>query len=91
LRDHSEPTPPPGGDPWLPFSSREDFEFTEFVHQAMLNKKQVDRLIKFIKHCQEKPGKFTFRNYEHLKAVVDGAKDILTPVRVYQPPASNKQ
>jgi hypothetical protein len=37
LSDLSDPKKPPFDEPWLPFCSREDFEFAEVVHDAKLN------------------------------------------------------
>ena len=36
LSDDSEPTEPQDDKPWLPFRSREDFEFAELVNDATL-------------------------------------------------------
>jgi hypothetical protein len=83
FRDHSEPTPPDDDRPWLPFSSQEDFEFTEFVHDAALNQKQINRLIKLIRTCQKEPNKFTFRNFKDMRASLDDASKLLTPVTTF--------
>jgi len=45
--------PPAKADPWAPFSSRADFEFTEIVLAAGLTSKQVDLMINIIGHVSE--------------------------------------
>ena len=35
LVDNSEPTKPPDDKPWLPFQSREDFEFAELISKTI--------------------------------------------------------
>jgi len=82
LNDSPEPTPP-DDQPWLPFSSQEDFEFTKFVHDAALNQKQINRLIKLIRTCQQEPSKFTFKNFKDMRASLDDASKLLTPVTTF--------
>ena len=83
FHDHSEPTPPEDDRPWLPFSSREDFEFTKFVHDVALNQKQINRLIKLIRTCQKEPNSFTFCNFKDMRASLDDASKLLTPVTTF--------
>ena len=83
FHDHSEPMPPDDDRPWLPFSSWEDFEFTKFVHDAALNQKQINRLIKLIRTCQKEPNSFTFRNFKDMRASLDDASKLLTPVTMF--------
>ena len=85
LSDDSDPREPQDSEPWLPFHSREEFEFCELIHDATLNKTQVERLIKLIRRCQDVPGSFTFRNYDDLKGSLDDASKLLTPVTIYLP------
>jgi len=82
LDNGSEPTPP-SDEPWLPFCSREDFEFTEFVHDAALNQKQINRLIKLIRTCQKEPSRFTFNNFKDMRAALDDAGKLLTRVTTF--------
>ena len=86
LSDDSEPTAPPDDKPWRPFQSREDFEFAELVHDAALNRPQIERLIKLIQRCQDAPGAFTFRNYGDLKNSLDSASKLLAPVIIHLAP-----
>ena len=50
---------PPDEKPWLPFNSKEDFEFAEIIHKAGMNQSQANALIKLIHHCQKNPSSFT--------------------------------
>jgi len=80
LTDRSDPTSPPDDTPWLPFHSREDFEFAELVHDTALNQPQIEKLIKLFQRCQEAPGSLTFRNYKDLRESLEKASMMLTPV-----------
>lgn len=81
--DDLEPMEIPDDEPWRPFHSREDYEFAELVHDASLNRTQIDKFIKFIRRCQETPGSFTFRNHGDLKDSLDDASRLLTPVTTH--------
>ena len=74
---------PPDEEPWLPFHSREDFEFAEIVHDAAMNQSQINALIKLIHKCQENPGSFTLGNCDELKSSWDKASDLLTGVSMF--------
>jgi hypothetical protein len=69
-------------EPWRPFSTREDFAFAELIHDAKLNRGQIEGFIKLIQRCQESPGLFTFNTYNDLKKTLDRAQKILTEVSV---------
>lgn len=77
----NQPTTPLDDTPWLPFRSREDFEFAELAHTAALNKGQIDRLVKFIKKCEMNPGSFTFEGFQDVESSWKDADKLLTPVR----------
>ena len=85
LSDDLEPMELQDDIPWLPFNSREDFEFAEFINDTALNKTQVEKLIKLIQHCQDAPGSFTIKNYNHLKDSLECASKLLTPVTICLP------
>ena len=87
MNSDPEPTEPPDDEPWRPFHSREEFEFAELVHDAALNRPQIERLMKLINCCQDTPGAFTFRNYGDLKDSLESASKLLTPVCIYFPPS----
>lgn len=78
----SEPTEPVDDKPWHPFKSREDFEFAELVHDAALNRPQIERFIKLIRRCQDTPGSLTFQKYSDLKDSLESASELLTPVTI---------
>jgi hypothetical protein len=81
----SDPTEPIDDEPWLPFSSREDFTFAEGVIDAKLNKKQTKTFLDLINRCQTPPGLFTLRNYKDLKDTLDTAAELLTDVSARLP------
>ena len=89
LSDDLEPTEPQDNKSWLPFHSREDFEFAELMNDATLNKTQVKRLIKLIRCCQDVPGSFTIKNYNELKGSLENASKLLTPVTIHSTPVVN--
>ena len=74
---------PPIKEPWLPFRSREDFDFAEIAHNAAMNQSQIDDLIKLFHRCQQVPGKFTLKNYQDLKCSWDASSKLLTDVSIY--------
>ena len=79
----NERVTPSGERPWLPFRSKEDFEFTELTHSAALSKDQVDSLAKLIKRCERNPGSFTFEGVQDVERSWEDASRLLTPVRVF--------
>lgn len=89
LTDDSDPMEPPDEEPWLPFRSREDFEFAEIVNDAALNQGQTKRLIALIQRCQKAPGSFTLRGLDDLKNSLESASKLLTPVIIVSPPVSD--
>ena len=82
LNNQPDPTILPDDEPWLPFSSREDFDFVELVHDAKLNQKQTKRLINLINHCQTSLGSFTLHNYNNLRSSLEHVSKLLTNVRI---------
>jgi hypothetical protein len=85
LNHHSDPTGPLDGEPWHPFSSREDFEFAELVHAAKLSQPLVEKMIGLIQRCQEAPGSFTINSFKDLKRVSERADKLLTEVPTFRP------
>ena len=67
-------------EPWLPFCSREDFEFAEITHQVKMNQPQINNLLKLLHRCQQGPGKVTLQNYKDIKQSWDIASKMLTEV-----------
>jgi len=89
LVDDSDPTSPPDDEPWLPFRSQEDFEFAELVHDAALNRPQIERFLKLFQRCQEVLGSLTFQKYDDLKESLENASQMLTPVTIHSACALN--
>jgi len=80
-QSNSEPVPLDNTTPWWPFSSRLDFEFAELVHEAALNKKQIDRLIGlFHKSSEDNSQRLSFKSHSDVQASWHAASERLTPV-----------
>jgi len=84
FNDQPDPTARPDDEPWRPFSTREDFDFAELVHDAKLNQKQIERLIELFNRCQKQPGSFTIRKYSDLKRSLENASRLLTNVTTHR-------
>ena len=78
--DDSNSMEPSIKEPWLPFRSREDFEFAEIAHDVAMNRSQVDDLLMLFHRCQQDPGKVTFRNYSDLRQSWKDSSKLLTDV-----------
>ena len=87
LKNELESLEPLDDEPWRPFYSREDFKFVELMNDTTLNQPQIDKLIKFIQHCQKNLDSFTLHNHSDLKDLLDSASELLTPV-IINPPMS---
>lgn len=72
--------PAPDENPWLPFASREEFEFAELVHDAKLNQKQIQKLLDIFHQGQKDPSSFKLRQYKDLKDSLEDASRLLTTV-----------
>ena len=81
--DNNERTVLPDEKPWRPFHSREDFEFAELVHNAALNRNQIDALVKLIRQCEKSPGSFTFEGFQDVEKSWKDASKLLTPVSAF--------
>ena len=66
--------------PWLPFSTRADFEFADIALDAGLNTKQSNRLIALI-HRIAKGEPFTLKNHAEVQKRWNEASGKLTKVR----------
>lgn len=53
-------------DPWVPFNSREDFEFAELALATGMSKAQVNAMIDLFHKCIKKEGSFTLSNYAEM-------------------------
>ena len=74
-------TRPADAEPWLPFKTREDFEFAEIAQETGMSKKQIDALIHLFRKCID-IGKesFTFSNYNDMHRTLMLASERLPKV-----------
>ncbi|KAF9789425.1 hypothetical protein BJ322DRAFT_990294, partial [Thelephora terrestris] len=72
---HTHPADP---EPWLPFNTREDFEFAEIAQQSRLSKGQINALIRLFRKCID-IGKeaFTFSNFNDMQKTLTLASERL--------------
>jgi hypothetical protein len=69
-------------EPWCPFRSRGDFEFSEIAIEAALNKSQINALLSLITRISEGHAQITLKNEADLSKAWDNAAAELTPVRL---------
>jgi len=67
-------------EPWAPFRTREDFEFTELVLEAGMKKGQVKALIKLFNKCIKGEGSFTIPKYKVMADTLELASNRLAKV-----------
>jgi len=73
--------PPPEAEPWLPFNTREDFEFAEIALATAMTKAQVNATIDLLHRCIKKGlGSFTLSNHEDMRKTLKVAADRLPKV-----------
>ena len=74
-------TPPVEPEPWLPFKTREDFEFAEIALATAMTKAQVDATINLLHRCVKKGmGSFTLSNHDEMRKTLRAAADRLPKV-----------
>ncbi|KAG1861238.1 hypothetical protein F4604DRAFT_1684061 [Suillus subluteus] len=66
-------------EPWCPFRSCGDFEFSEIAIEAALNKSQINALLSLITHISEGHAQITLKNEANLSKAWDNAAAELTP------------
>ena len=66
--------------PWKPYRSRVDFEFSELVTSALLPKEHIETLITIIQKVASGEDKFTIKSNSDLAALKKSAAELLTPV-----------
>ncbi|KAG1865264.1 hypothetical protein F4604DRAFT_1881913 [Suillus subluteus] len=66
-------------EPWRPFRSRGDFEFSEIAIEAALNKSQINALLSLITRVSEGNAQITLKNEADLSKAWDNATVELTP------------
>jgi hypothetical protein len=68
-------------EPWWPsFNTREDFLFTELIHEARLNNQLLEKLIKLVNRCIDRKGVFTFKGPADVEAAWKRASSTVTTV-----------
>lgn len=73
--------PPVDPEPWAPFKTREDFEFTELALETGMSKKQVNSLIKLFHKCiGDGKDSFTLSNYDDMHKKLGVASECLPKV-----------
>ena len=74
-------THPVGPDPWIPFRTREDFEFTELVLDAGMSKANINAMIDFVHKCAgNEKGRFTLSNCDEMYKILEVASERLPKV-----------
>ena len=69
-------------EPWVPFRTREDFEFSEIALETMMTRKQTDAMIKLFHKCIEMgEGSFTISNHKDMEDTLKVAANRLTKVQ----------
>ncbi|KAG2140569.1 hypothetical protein DEU56DRAFT_870910 [Suillus clintonianus] len=66
-------------EPWRPFRSRSDFEFSEIALDAALNENQVDRLLSLMARISQGQAQIMLANKADLRKALDNAAAELTP------------
>ena len=68
-------------EPWVPFRTREDFEFAEIALETGMTRKQMDAMIKLFHKCIKMgEGCFTISNYKDMEDTLKVAANRLTKV-----------
>jgi len=76
----------PEPEPWAPFRSREDFEFTEIALETGMTRGQTDALIKLFHRCiGQGEGNFTLVNHKDMADTLEIASNRLAKVRQIVP------
>ena len=65
---------------WKPFHSHVDFEFSEFMLRASLNKDLSDTLIQLVHQVKQNPEAFTIINHDDVSHTWNEAVHLATPV-----------
>ncbi|KAG0708024.1 hypothetical protein DFH29DRAFT_979603 [Suillus ampliporus] len=78
-------------EPWRPFRSHGDFEFSEITIEAAPNKFQINALLSLIMHISEGCAKITLKNDIDLSKAWDNAAAELTPFSKHEVPVTYKR
>lgn len=76
------PNPPPEDpEPWMPFKTRADFEFTALTQDAKMSQAQVNTLIDLFHRCIESgKGSFTLSSHNGMYKTLEVASERLPKV-----------
>ncbi|EIW77135.1 hypothetical protein CONPUDRAFT_157403 [Coniophora puteana RWD-64-598 SS2] len=81
---HLSHVPPPvlgeNEEPWKPFKSHKNAEFTLIAVEAKISQAHIDRLLALLKKTAVGNANVTFRNDAELRSTCDSAAEELTPV-----------
>jgi len=80
---HRHPTPRNPAKPWTPFKTRAEFEFSEIVLDAAMNRRQVDALLKVFHRCLEDEDTLDLKDHSEVQSMWD-----LASVRGHSSPLS---
>ncbi len=80
--DEARPPPAVPCKPWLPFSSRIDFEFAEFCAEVGLNSSQLDSVLQLVQRIVADPKQLSFRSAADVRAAWENAKSHQPAVRM---------
>ncbi|KAI5983591.1 hypothetical protein EDD15DRAFT_2533716 [Pisolithus albus] len=78
-RTQSQPIVDDDSQPWHPFQTREDFEFSEIAHQAALNKDLTNKLLSLIQRIAKGEAKFTLQSHHDVTEAWKCAAKLMTP------------
>jgi len=72
---------PADPEPWVPFRTREDFEFAELAMEAGMSKAQVNAMIGLFRRCiKNEDGHFTLSSYDEMRKTLTTASERLPKV-----------
>ncbi|KAF6751895.1 hypothetical protein DFP72DRAFT_991199 [Ephemerocybe angulata] len=76
-------TPEKKHDPWFPFESRADFEFSELALKCCLNQNQITAFLDIFQRCLDGEDTLHFKNYSDLSRTWNSASHLLTPMELH--------
>jgi hypothetical protein len=75
--------PPEGPEPWAPFKTRADFEFSALVQEAKMSQAKVNQLINLFHRCiKGGDDSFTLLNYDKMRETLTTASERLPKVHL---------
>ncbi|KIK18210.1 hypothetical protein PISMIDRAFT_109892 [Pisolithus microcarpus 441] len=80
-RTQNQPMVDDNSQPWHPFQTHEDFEFSEIAHQAALNKDHMNKLLSLIQRIAKGEAKFTLQSHHDITEAWKCAAKLMTPFK----------